>query len=300
VDDYDYTAHHGILSLQSQVTDEFLISVQDQYLKTRDPANADTVSNANDRFEYTINSFSPMLLYKFEDKFGLGLKYTNLNTDYDRDIEGEDSNENRGTIDFYYYLNELTSFNLNYQIWNRDYEGITSDYDSHQVMLNVDHQFNYFVVSAGAGYHTREFDKNTHNDIDSLSWQASIFYQNPPEAEGIPKSSMIVTVSQNLNDSGQGETYFTATRLNARFTYLFYERLNFTLAGYFQNTDYETGSREDDTWKISTAFDWLIHDYASLGIEGGLEKRDSSQTGADYDNDYVMLNLKLNYDFASK
>ena len=299
-DDHDYAAHNGILSLQSQVTDRLLVGVEDQYLKTRDPANADTSNNAVDRFKYTINSFSPMLLYTFGDKFGVGLKYTNFDTSYDRRSEGEDSNENRGTFDFYYYLNELTSFDLNYQIWNRDYDGTTSDYDSHQVMLNINHQFNYFIFSAGAGYHTRKFDKNTHKDIDSPSWQASILGQNPPDAQGIPKSSLLVAVSQNFNNSGSGETYYTTTSLNARFTWLFYERVNFTFDGYFQNADYETGPRNDDTWKISAALDWLITDFVSLGVEGGLEERDSNQAGRDYENDYFMLNLELNYDFASR
>lgn len=299
-EDHDYTAHQGRLSLNSQVSDRLLVGVDDLYMVTRDPANADASSNAVDRFKYTINTFSPMMVYTFGDKFGLGLKYTNLNTTYDKSNQGEDSKENRGTIDFYYYLNTQTSFDLNYQIWNRDYDGTTSDYDSNQVMLNINHQFNYFTVSAGAGYHSRKFDKNTHKDIDAPSFQASIFGQNPPDATGIPRSSMQVSLTRNYNDSGSGESYYTSTRLDARFTYLYLEKLNFILAGYFQNSDYETGSREDDTWKASAAVDWMFHDYASVGLEGGLEERDSNQTGKDYENDYIMVNLKLNYDFASK
>jgi polysaccharide biosynthesis protein VpsM len=299
-EDHDSTAQEGIFSLQSQVSDRVLVGVDDVYLKTRDPANADANNNAVDRFEYIMNTFSPMLFYKFDDKFGLGLKYTNLDTNYDKDEEGESSKENRGTIDFYYYLNPQTSFDLNYQIWARDYDKSTSDYDSNQVMLNVNHQFNYFTVSAGAGYHSRDFDKNTHKDIDCPSWQVSILGQNPPEAVEIPKSSMFVSVTQNFNDSGSGETYYTATRLDARLTHLFYEKINFTLAGYFQNSDYETGSRNDDTWEVYAALDWLIHDYVSLGVEAGRQERNSSQMGKDYENDYFMLNLKFNFDFASK
>jgi len=299
-DDHDYAAHQGILSLQSHVSEKLLLGIDNLYLKTRDPANADANSNAVDRFKYTINSFSPMMVYTFGEKFSLGLKYTNLDTDYDKDIEGEDSNEDRGILDFYYYLNSQTFLDLNYQVWTRDYDGTTSDYDSHQVMLNVNHQFNYFIFSAGAGYHTRTFDKNTQKDIDGPIWQVSIFGQNPPDATGIPKSSITAALSQNFNDSGTGDTYFTSTILDIILTYLFYEKINFTLAGYFQNADYETGSRDDDTWKIYAALDWLIHDYVSLGLETGREERDSNQAGKDYENDYIMLNLKFNYDFASK
>ena len=299
-DDDDYVAHYGLLSLQSQVSDRVLLGVDNLYLKTRDPANADASSNAIDRFQYSMNIFSSMILYKFGEKFALGLKYTNFDTNYDKVGEGEDSKENKGTFDIYYYLNSQTSLDLNYQIWNRDYDEATSDYDSNQVMLNVNHQFNYFTFSAGVGYHSRNFDKNTHKDIDDPSWQILIFGQNPPDATGIPRSSMLVSLTRNFNDSGSGEIYFASTILDAKFTYLFLENFNATLAGNYQNSDYETGPRKDDTWKIYAALDWLIRDYVSFGIEAGKQERDSNQAGKDYENDYVMLNLKFNYDFASR
>ncbi|MCF8113362.1 MAG: outer membrane beta-barrel protein [Desulfotignum sp.] len=302
-DEFDYTAHNAQARFQTQATRRLLVGVDDTFLKTRDPASADANSNAVDRFKYTLNRFSPHMTYKFGEKFGLGLKYTNLNTDYSDDApgEGEDSVENRGTVNWYYNFTPKTSFNLDYQYWERDYDKNTVDYDSSQVMVNVKHQFNYLTFGAGAGYHNREFDKAVPSgDIDQFVWKVSVLGQNPPDAARIPKSSVYVSFGSNLNDSGTGNTYFTSTRLDARLTYLIMEKINCTLSGYYQNSEYETSSREDDRWLVSLAGDYLINEYFTVGLAGGLEERDSNQAGKDFDNEYVMIRAKFNYDLGSR
>ncbi|CCK78941.1 conserved uncharacterized protein [Desulfobacula toluolica Tol2] len=306
--DFDYIEHMADFTAQTQFTDHLLIGLDNFFQKTSDPANAQANSNATDRFKYIMNRFTPRLLYNFGNKFGLGLKYTNLITDYsDDDVnEGEDSVENRGTFTFYYYLNQKTSFDLDYQYWNRDYDNNasfrTSDYDSNQVMLNLTHQFNYLSFTAGAGYHAREFDTPPlkSGDIEQFVWKLSVSGQNPPDAEGIPKSSIYLSLGSNLNDSGSGETYYNSTRFDAQVTHLFMEKINCTLAGWFQNSDYETEDREDDRWFMSAAADYLINDFFSLGLEGGFEERDSNKPGKDFDNKYIQFNVKFNYNMGDK
>ncbi len=302
-DEFDYTEHRGFFTAQTQATDRLLIGIDNLFWKTRDPANADANSNAVDRFKYTLNNFTPHLTYKFGDKFGLGLKYTNLITDYQDDGpgQGEDSNENRGTLTFYYYFSPKTSFDLDYQYWERDYDKTTSDYTSNQVMGNVNQQFNYFTFTGGAGYHKRDFDQTLPSgDMDRFVWKLSVTGQNPPDAVGIPRSSMYISIGSNLNDSGSGETYYNATRIDARFTHLFVEKINCTIDAWYQNSDYKTSDREDDRWFISGAVDYLINDFISAGIEGGLEQRDSNESGRDFDNQFIMLNVRFYYNMGSK
>lgn len=302
-DDFDYTAHNAQLRLQTQATRRITIGVDNTLNKTRDPASADNNSNAVDRFKYTLNRFSPGLTYRFGEKFGIGFKYTNLMTDYSDDDpgEGEDSNENRFTVNWFYNMTPRTSFDLDYQYWERDYDKNTVDYDSNQIMLNAKYRFNYLTFGAGAGYHTRSFDTSVPSgDIDQFVWKFSISGKNPPDARKLPKSSIYASFGSNLNDSGTGDTYFTSTRLDARLTYLFMERINCILSGYFQNSEYETSTREDDRWLISLAGDYLINQDFSLGLAAGFEQRDSNQAGKDFDNQYVMLNAKFNYDLGSR
>lgn len=302
-DSFDYTEHMADFTAQTQATDRFLLGLDNFYMKTRDPASADARSNGTERFKYTMNKFSPRVNYKFGEKFGLGLKYTNLLTDYSDDGvgQGEDSSENRGTSTLSYNLNEKTAFDLDYQYWERDYDKATSDYASHQVMANIYQQFNYFTFGAGAGYHSRDFDRTVAGgDIGQFVWKISVAGQNPPDAQGIPRSSMYLGLSSNLNDSGSGESYYTTTRLDAQFTYLIMEKINCTLAGWFQNADYETSTREDDRWYLSGAADYLVNDFFTVGLVGGVEDRDSNETGKDFTNKFVMLNVKFNYDLGSK
>jgi hypothetical protein len=109
-----------------------------------------------------------------------------------------------------------------------------------------------------------------------------------------------LSLSSNLNDSGTEDTYYTYTRFDAVATYLFFERINGSLTGRYQHSDYETSHREDDRIFFSGALDYLINDLFIVGLEAGLEDRDSNVDGEDFENAYVMFNIKLDYDFGSK
>ncbi len=304
-DRFDYTEHMADFTAQTQATERLLIGLDNLFWKTRDPANSDAESNAVDRYKYTLNQFTPRMNYNFGEKFGLGLKYTNQMTDYEDDGpgEGEDSDENRLTTTFYYYFNSLTSFDLDYQFWNREYDKTSIGYDSHQIMLNMNKQFNYLTFSVGAGYQKREFDDSsqvTGGDIDDFVWKVALFGQNPPDAKSKPKSSVYLSFGSNLNDAGQGDSYYNSTRVDARVTYLLLDRLNFTLDGWFQNADYQTSDREDDRWYIAAALDYyMFHDRLSIGLQGGAEERDSNVNTNDFSNEFVMVNIKFNYDMGS-
>lgn len=302
-DEYDYTGHNAAFRFQSQVSQRVLLGLDNTFIKTRDPASADANSNSVDRYKYTMNRFSPGVNYKFGDKFSLGVKYTNLYTDYSDDGpgQGEDSVENRGGLTWLYRFSPKTSFDLNYQLWERDYDKNSVDYTSSQVMVNAKHQINYLTFGAGVGYHNREFDRTVPSgDIDQFVWKVSVLGQNPPDARTVPKSSIYLSFGSNLNDSGTGDTYFTSTRLDARLTYLVMEKINCIMSGYYQNSDYETSSREDDRWLVSLGADYLINRFFTVGLSGGLEERDSNQAGKSFDNEYVMLKAKFNYDLGSK
>jgi hypothetical protein len=209
--------------------------------------------------------------------------------------------ENRGGLTWLYRFSPKTSFDLNYQLWERDYDKNSVDYTSSQVMVNAKHQINYLTFGAGVGYHNREFDRTVPSgDIDQFVWKVSVLGQNPPDARTVPKSSIYLSFGSNLNDSGTGDTYFTSTRLDARLTYLVMEKINCIMSGYYQNSDYETSSREDDRWLVSLGADYLINRFFTVGLSGGLEERDSNFVGKSFDNEYVMLKAKFNYDLGSK
>jgi len=302
-DDFDYTEYQLNLGAKTQPADRLQIGLDNFYKNTRDPSSADANSNAVDRFKYSMNKFSPWINYRFGEKFGLGLKYTNFITDYSDDAanEGEDTDENRGTFTLFYYFTPKTSFDLDYQYWTRDYDKNSSEYKSNQVMVNVKHQVNYFTLGAGAGYQVRDFDEDINNgDIEAFTWKLSLSGKNAKDNSPVPKSSMYLSLGGNLNDSGSGDTYFNSTRLDAKFTYLLMEKLNGTLKAWVQNSNYETSTREDDKWFLSGALDYLINDKFTIGLEGGMEQRDSNIADKDYENEYIKFNISAALNLGSK
>jgi hypothetical protein len=202
--------------------------------------------------------------------------------------------ENRGTITGTYFLNSRTSMDLDYQYWERDYDKLTSDYTSSQVMVNVNHRINRLKLTAGAGYHNREFDDSAvADDIDTVVWQLGGTWQ-------LPKSQLLMRVSSNLNDAGNGNSYYNATRLDAEFKHQLTDRIYANLAGYYMNADYETFDREDDLWHVSLGADYLINDFFTVGVGGGFEERDSTEIGRDYDNRFFLIKARFNYDIFDK
>jgi hypothetical protein len=295
-EDLDYTAHTGRIFAKTQATERLLLELDNEFYITRDPGFAEPNDNSINRFKYTLNRFAPALEYKFGEKFGLGLKYTNLYTDYtDDDIgEGEDSVENRGTITWFYFFNPRTSFELDYQFWERDYDKGSVDYQSNQLLLGLQHQFNRLTLKGGAGFHKRDFDNPIPmDDIDQFVWKFSGTWD-------FSKTQFFLELSSNYNDAGAGDIYFTSTRLKGRITHQLFEKIKCFFYGYYQNADYETTTWEDDRWLVSLGGEYLINDYFTLGLSGGYEERDSNETGRNFDNQYVMANVRFNYDFESR
>ena len=299
-DSNDY--HDAALFFQNQTTDLLQISVGNNLTKTRDPASAEADATSIERYRYYLNTFSPQMNYKLSERFNLNLKYINEITDYidEDDGEGEDALENRIGLTIFYEMNPKTTLDMDYQYWQMDYGKTSADYTSHQIMSNVNYKFNQFALTAGAGYHSRKFDQSTLEDFGRPIWKMDFSGQTPSKKDSIPKSSIYVSLNQNYNDAGQGDSYFTTTGLNASFSYLFTNKINGKLSGYIKNAEYETSGREDDRWSITPAVDYLVNDNFTVGLETGYEERDSNTDGESFDNEYGMIKVKYVHDAWSR
>ena len=295
--------HNLGISFKTQTTNILGFNIGNTLQKTRDPASADDNANSIDRYRYYVNTFTPQMDYKLSDKFNLNLKYTNKITDYldDDSGEGEDALENRIGLVFLYQMNSKTDLDLDYQYWWMDYDKSSVDYTSSQIFGNVNYRFHDLALSAGAGYHSREFDQSVSSgDFGKFVWKMGISGESNPQDNGLSKSSMSVSLSQNYNDAGQGDSYFTTTKLDANFTYLFTPKIYGRLGGTIQNAEYETSTRKDDRWSITPAVDYLLNDNFTLGVETGYEERDSNTSGKNFDNTYGMIKVKYSYGVWSR
>lgn len=301
--DLNFVGHELQLTAETQPTERLYIGLNEALIHSRDSAASEKYSNMITREKYTVNRITPQMFYFFGDTAGIGLKYQNEIDDY-ATATSEDSMENRGILDLIYTMNRYSSLDLEYQFWNRKYDQTTSDYTSNQIMLNYHREFMYFTLTLGAGFHQRAFDDASLDDIDAIGWKMEMEGQNPPKSDEKDqeiKSHTKIALSQNLNDLGYGQNYYTATRLDFEFGHLFLEKLEMTLAGYYQKSDYEKhpDRREDDSWSISGRIDYHINDLLTVGLETGFATRDSNLTSYDFDNTYILFRFRTDLDSPS-
>lgn len=292
--DDDFVGVTAILGADHQLTQRLNVGVSDRLFVSRDPANSDVSSNSISREKYTVNYFEPNVFYEFGQKFSLDSRYRNTLTNYE-DLT-EDSLENRGIFDLYYNLNRNAAIYVDYQIWQRDYDGLTSDYLSNLISINYRQVFNFMVIDMGGGYHNRSFDEDGLDSLDLFSWNIKV----NGGGEEKSKSSFSVNLGQNMNDSGTDNQYFTATFIEVSGAYRFFNKLELSVFGSYQNSDYEFEDRSDDTIFGSAKIAYDIIEYITVGLEGGLESRDSDIDGNSYDDAYVLFTLDVNYNFGSR
>jgi hypothetical protein len=234
------------------------------------------------------------------------VKYRNTYTDYNKDggglDENEDSNENRGIFDLYYNLNRRSAVYLDYSVWKRTFDKDSSTYTSNAVSLNYENQFRYFTVKGGAGYNKRKFNDSREDDIDLFPWNIKITGMDPDKTRKTTRSYVSLDLGQRANDDGSGNQYFTASYIRFKGAYKFLRKLEALVLADFQNSDYENSrrNRDEDTYRFSGGIGYQVLDYLTLGIEGGVENRDSNISGNDYDDTFVMLTLNIDYDLGSR
>jgi hypothetical protein len=300
VSDSSYTGGKVSLDLTSQATDRLAVGVKDELHVTRDPEYVDAYSNDVGREKYTTNVFTPNIYYDFGNKFGVGARYQNSLIDYTGD-SSENYSENRGVIDAFYNLNRSTSAYLEYQIWQGNYDGTTSDYLSHEVTLNASKQLNYFTFTAGAGYYLRNFDNSGYSNIDGVTWRILIDGKDHSDEENAkPRSFVQLGLIHDLNNYGSGGSYYTATRLQLKGGYMLGPKLAVSGLAMYQNSDYQLNpsDRTDDLYVLSAQVDYEIINGLVVDLEGGYRNRDSDAANQSYDDTFIMASLKYAFSFG--
>jgi hypothetical protein len=301
--DSNFTGHLATLSAKTSPLDRVTLSLEDTFHRTRDPGSSDRFSNSTDRAEYYINKITPGIAYKFGDRFASQVRYQSEQVGY-IDNAGEDSVENRGILNLIYKLNKKQSMDLEYKIWNRDYEYNSADYLSNEALLIYRQQFNHLGVEAGTGYHNRSFDEDTIEDKDGFAGKFAIVGQNPP-APKEARSYFRFGAEHDMNDLGTGDSYYRATKVELTGGHNFIKKFLVSASASYQYSDYlgsygldssnKPVEREDDLLKLSGRVGYKLLDWLALSVETGWETRDSNHLGKDYDNTFVLGTLGLEY-----
>ena len=265
--DLDYAGHDLYFFAGHRFTSRLTAGLVDEYILTREPASSDRFSNIVDRNKYWRNRLEPFITYDIAEKGEAKLAYRNEQLEWlERSPGEEDSSENRGILTLTYNLNETNHLDLEGQVWKRDYKGILSDYESYQGKLIFRHEFTTFLKGqAGAGYHSRNFEKPSLEDADEPVFHLSL--QGDTEL-----TKVNLFFERNLVDFTTGDAYFTATRFNGYVEHIFLDALRPYLGGYYQFSDYLNSNREDDTYNIHAGLGYrFLNDIFELSLENMFE-----------------------------
>ena len=196
-------------------------------------------------------------------------------------------------FDLVYNFTSRTSFDLELQHWNKEYDVSTSDYSSNQAKLIFKREFGIFNISAGAGYQNRSFDDNSLDDIDVITYNLNF------DGEGMlanRKSYISLNVDQNFNDQSFGDNYFTATRFILSGGHEFSSEMSVDAEVSYQIADYERTTRKDEAYELSCSISYMFTSWLAFSVTAGNEKRYSNLDGFDYDNTYFVSKLEFAYD----
>ena len=289
----DFYGHTASFMGDFDMSDRLNFSLSDNFVKTRDSANIDDLGNIASRDEYYQNRLRAMLSLDFEPKFTTRFGYQNWITEYDDD-NNEDSIGNQGIFDLIYHLNKSTSLDLEYHYWDMDYDEDAFDYTSNQLSLVARKEFRLVDIEAGVGYQNREFDAAGQDDIDVVPYRLNIHGRT---ASG--KSRFSLSAEHNFNFQNTGaEGYYKANRFSSSLDYDFTKKINVGAIGYYQKSDYEDSSREDDTYNISGDINFLIKEWLVFNVTASYETRDSDFSPEEYDNSKVICQLHFSHNIA--
>ena len=289
--DQDYWAAAADLALAYRLSSRLTGSLVNTFTLTREPASTDQFSEETTRELYWRNQLNPSLRYDMAEKGAITLSYQSdvllwvSNTD-----EGqEDSVEHRGILDITYFLNSRNHLGLNSRIAHRSYDGDdNSDYYAYQGKFTFWHEFNsYFSGGGGLGYQYRDYDSD---DLDS---QGKIVFDIG--LNGATDRTMLdLSFVRDLVSFTTDDEYYSAYRTTLFLQRKFHEVIRAYTGGYYQNSDYQNSTREDDTYSVNVGLGYrFFRRLVEFSVEYGYSERDSNESGRDYEENRVFFRLNF-------
>ena len=297
--DDDFIGHNLDFLAETTFFQRLKLSLTERLQKTREPGGYDIfLEGEADREKYTVNQVGPFLTYDFAEKFTAILGYQHRA--YNLEDSGN-SREHRWYGTLRYHFDDRNSLEVEEQYWTMRYDQL-ADYDSSQTQLIFRRELNDFLkCEIGGGYHDRGFESGATGvkDYDDFIYRLALTGESDI-------SNFFLGYRKNLNDFSKGSWYFEAHRVTLSLERTFFEKLTWSLGGYYQKNDYEaiipgtTERRRDEIWDGLVGIRYRIRNWLSAGVSFEYTDRDSNITGWSYSENRVYGNIRLEYSTARR
>jgi hypothetical protein len=291
----DYVGGNASLALAYRATPKVTTSLVNTFTLTREPAGTDQFSDSTDRELYWRNQLTPSIRYDMAEKGYITLSYLSdvllwvSNTD-----EGqEDSTSHGGDAKLVYFLNSRNHLGLNGNITRRSYDGPNSNYYDYSGRLSFWHEFNsYFSGRGSVGWKYRDYDGDDLDNQTKVVFDAGLTGKTD-------RTMLDLSVIRDLVSFTTDDEYFTATRVNLFLQRRFLETIRPYVAGYYQYSDYQNSTREDDTYSVDVGCGYrFFRRLVEFSVEYGYRERDSNEPGRDYEENRVFFRLSFGADVS--
>ena len=196
--------------------------------------------------------------------------------------------EHKGILDITYFLNSRNHLGLNSSVAHRSYDDENSDYYAYQGKFTFWHEFNsYFSGRGGVGYQYRDYDSD---DLDSQEKVVFDFGLN-----GATDRTMLdLSFTRDLVSFTTDDDYYSVYRVNLFLQRKFQEVIRAYTSGYYQNSDYQGSTRDDDTYSVNVGLGYrFFRRLVEFSVEYGYRERDSNESGRDYEENRVFFRLSF-------
>jgi hypothetical protein len=259
------------------------------------PENALTVGYRNSILENedvtlddgtTQNPFGTVA-YWFNVRNGLEIDYEFTDANFSRDdgsVAGDDYTGHGAGIRYLHRFTPHTTGSLGYHFTNRDFDGLTEDYEVHDGLIGFEHFFSPdFSVSLGAGYFSVKNERS--DDEDGLTYDASLIKR-------FARGSFAIGGS-----GGWDEHYLEAERrgltrywsADTRLEYRILEPLSGYVGGSYRQDERDLDKRKWKTSRGNCGLAWAFHRWVSLSLDYTYVERDDDVDAEDYKANRVML-----------
>ena len=262
---------------------------------TEDRSGIDVVTAAPDPSNYGQFDVNAVFNHTIDQLTGsAAVSYTNLKYRTD-DQSFRDRGLVRGTAQLGYVFSPGYSAFVRGVINDRDYEhidpiaGVYQDSLGYRIVGGISSQLTDLIAGeVNVGYMAQNYDASVFKDVSTVTFGANLTWF------ATRLTTVTLKVGRDVVDATTGTTgAILYTTAGFGIEHDFTDDIELRTDFEYYNGDYEGISREDDGFRVSPGFSYIINRFVHLDVRYRFDNRDSNLAGQDFDRHQVDLGFEF-------